>query len=524
MSDKNFLPTCSASSLPIVNFYNIGMAGLSFQGAQEVNKAFALSELRLHEYDCRKAIDFAWNQRNNGNSPVASVPLTKCEPDLVALGEQFIQKNIIVKKRSTDPRYGRFWYFIRDTYANRHDLISDDVLWQRYCDHVFDNIEDATWDNEAALKRGFRRMLHKIPPLEKSGLDVVEPTEVMALDSKFDLKSCTLNSKIAHPRGIFNTASIPLNLLTECDETPAFDALLRDCFGSDVTMIHRAMEMIGALISPVKLKQSIFVFQGVGNGGKTRLARLIVTHILKRNGVFVGSDFSDLADDDLKRADNPYSLVFLRDSVDKVVAPKQRSFLKSYGDAGYDDAEPTYKVLICTNNAIYTGENGFVEKPLLNRVVVLSFPKEMDNDDPIVANFEELHLEKELPAIVLGCLRAYSAVLRNGGHFSGSCELNAVVEPNGEITQQEEPRSDIKATVKKVLDRCFEPCNEADSEMTTTKILQIVQSFDRSLQASPECVGRILKEHYGDRLVSRRMAAGMCYGLRFRESPNSDRG
>ena len=524
MHDKNEILSVNAGYVPTFNLSNIGLAGLSLQGAQEVNKAFVLSEMRLREYDYKKGIDFIWNQRNNGNSPVASVPLTKCEPDLVALGDQFIQQNVIVKKRSTDPRYGQYQYFGRDNDLNRHVVMTDSVLWQRYCNHVFDNIDDVTWDNEAVLKRGFRRMLHKIPLLEKSGLDVVKPTEVMALDSKFDLMSGTFYSKIAHLRGIFNTASIPLNLLNGCDETPAFDAFLRDCFGENETMIQRAMEMIGALISPVKSKQSLFVFQGVGNGGKTRLARLVVNRILKRYGVFVGSDFSDLADDDLKRADSPYSLVFIRDSVDKAVAPKQRSFLKSYGDAGYDDAEPTYKLLICTNNAICTGENGFVEKPLLNRVVVLSFPKAMDNDDPIVANFEELYLEKELPAIVLGCLHAYSAVLRNGGQFSGFCELNSVVEPNGEITQQEEPRSNIKATVKQVLDRCFEPCNEADSEMTTTKILQIVQSFDRSLQASPECVGRILKEHYGDRLVSRRMAAGMCYGLRFRESPNSDRG
>lgn len=504
---------------PQLAFYNIWEAGISKTGAQDVNKALVLSSIRLREHDYRKAIDYSWEQRKNANNPATSVPLTGRAPDLAALEDMFRQKQCVVKKRSLDPMRGRWQYFSRDTELNRYVPKDESILMQEYAEFVYDSTEDPNWNNEAAVKNSFQRLLRKIPRLEDTKMDVLEPHKILALNGCFDLKTGIFSPPRPHLRGLFNTASIPLNLATGYN-TPAFDALLADCFAGDEILMQRATEMIGALISPVKTKRSIFIFQGVGNGGKTRLARLVTRRILRGAGVFVGSDFSDLADENLKRADTPYSLVFIRDSVDKTVAPKQRSFLKSYGDSGYDEEEPTYKILVCTNHAICTGDNGYVEKPLKNRCVVLSFPREMDNSNPLVENFEELYLDKELPAIVFACLRAYSNVLRNGGQFSGSCELNAVVEPNEETTPQEVPKADDKDSLEHLLDRCFEPCAEADKAMNSGRILQILQSVDPSLQVSAEALGSVIKEHFRDSYNAKRTSAGMVYNLRVREDVN----
>lgn len=490
--------------------------GLTSAGMHEAAKHYLLSRIDLDKHNATKAIDHYWDQQQNGSAPNASIPLAGRAPDLVALGKKFIADFSIVKKSAFDPRRGRFVHFVRDKRLNRHVHVSEDVLKQMFYDFVFDNIDDLAWDDESAMRRAFRRMLHAIPLLSETHMTVLEPTKIVALDSVFDLKTGTLIPEIQYPQGLFNTSSIPIKLLSGTYEHPAFDAVLTDCFDVDAILKQRAKELIGKLLSPMKSKSSIIVFQGVGNAGKTRLARLVVRHILHGAGVFIGNDFSDLGDDALKIADNSYSLVFIRDSVDKAISPKQRSYLKSYGDAGYDDGEPTYQLLICTNNELYTGDNGFVEKPLLNRCVVLSFPKAMDSTNPLVEHFEELHMESELPSIVMSCLKAYSEVLQRGGQFSGSCELNAVVEPNGEAAPQEAPMPDSKVTLEQLLDRCFELCDEADPAMTSTAILEHLQSLDPTLQASPETMGRVVRDHFGAPLVPKRLSAGMCYNLRRR--------
>lgn len=522
MYAQNNIQPYGAGYVPAFNPYNTGLAGLSLQGAQEVNKALALSEIRLREHDAKQAIDFTWHQREQEGNPTTSIPAVGRPPDLAALSSSFVAEKQLVKKRSANPQFGRWRYYERDQELNRHLPCEEKMLLDEYFEYVFDHAEDPNWDNEAALKKSFSRMLHSVPRIEESGMIILKPTQVLARDCCFDLISGIFTPNPVHPSGIFNTASVPLDLLNGLDETPAFDALLRDCFAGDMLLIRRAMEMIGALISPIKVKRSIFIFQGVGNGGKTRLARLVVQHILQGYGVYIGNDFSDLADEELKKAHTPFSLVYIRDSVDKTIAPKQRSYLKSYGDSGYNANEPTYKILLCTNHAIYTGDNGHVEKPFLNRCIVLSFPKEMDMTDPMVENFEELHLEKELPSIVLNCLRAYSRVFQNKGLFSGNCQLNDVIEANTALSATIPPND--ASNLGEILLRALEPINNSEPSMTTGKILEWLQSNHPELQASPETIGRALRERFGENVVSKRTSAGMCYGLRFREPSSSDMG
>ena len=158
-----------------------------------------------------------------------------------------------------------------------------------------------------------------------------------------------------------------------------FDEILDDVFDSDMEKINLLYQILGAIMSNISLKH-IFVFQGKSGGGKTTLTD-IICEIVGTDKCYPIFDLSNLRDCTPEEL-NSYKLVVVKDAADKAITPKQLILLKNFADGAQQSSLSNFKVIINTNNSVYTfkdSETGVkrLNKALANRLVVLPFEKVM---------------------------------------------------------------------------------------------------------------------------------------------------
>lgn len=509
--------------------YNaIASAGLDINSARKINQAMIMSNLKIEEWKKLHALELEYEHKRkliNQSSVVrteGSVDIVNKSADLLNLAKQFIDEFAIVKVRSSISSTG--WkYMIRDKDDNRHISKSDSQLFNCFVDYVYDNISDDVEIEDTKLKKNWTRAAHKILPLNKSSLKILKNEEIMFANGVYDNKQGTFRL-LKDDAKYYNRFSLLFDFKYPFKEPEVFNLMLRDMFNGDYGFIHLSYEIIGALISSTVPLKSIFVFQGKSNGGKTRLANIVI-RILNGIGVYSCNDINDITDDWIQKNAQNYRLLYIKDSVDKKMTPNQRSNLKGFADGGNLENDATFKILICSNHKIHTAKDkSIVEKALQNRFVVLPFPKPMDNTDERVANFESYYFKDELNDIVLKSLLAFKGVLDNGGKFSLDIPINSCVEDDYEeisefdseiITIDYTPIPADRAQIINILEQCFTLVPKADSNMTTSVIISVIKAVDPQLEITPEVLGNTLSQHYGEKLETGRNAKGKFYNLAF---------
>ena len=507
-----------------VSLQQIAEVGLKLEAAHDLNKKMVehsvdLQNLYLknmenerHQFEIKriKALDFSPQNSsagaNNGGDEVALIAPKKI--DWRELITSFIIEKSLVKERFNSSQN----FLIRDSDCNRHVVINVQDLQYEFNDFV-DNQYGLEVDySEIKLNKAFRQMLRQIPSVEKADLIKLSENELMFANGYLNLVSNKFYP--LDDRKYFNKFSILTDYNSTAPNPDVFDAVLDDMFKGKEDSIYLAYQLIGALISPVSTLKRIYVFQGVSNGGKTRLANVIY-RLLNGEGIFTFNTVSDITTDELIKQSYSFRLAYIKDCSRHKLKDKQVSYLKSYADGGHLQNSATFKILICTNSPIVTGDNGFLAESLRNRFVTLPFPAAMDNASVEVANFEEYYFEKEKDGIIKKALEAFSEVLQSGGKFAVDYPINAVVEAiseedGDEVGQLSAPNAKIKQVVEENFD-FTEDCNLSAKEVFT----QLNDILPNAVK-DPASMGRKLANIFGDDLKSRRTNECTFYNLDYK--------
>jgi len=348
------------------------------------------------------------------------------QTDWRTLVNSFISQNMLVWERINGVKIT--WK--KDSENNRHIAIDDDELKMDFIEFVEDQCENF-YASEAELNRAFKTLKYKIPPLKKSGLTMLDKNQLPFANGYLDIKSGTFTAMTADDRH-FNRFAMPYAYDPLAKNPDAFDEMLADMFDNDEAKIHLAYQLIGAMISSVATLKKIYVFQGVSHGGKTRLANIII-RLIDEDEVHSSNTLSEITGNDFSKKTHNIRLTYIKDCSKRVLGESQAANLKSYADGGQLKNSVRFKILICTNHKITSGNNDFLDPSLRNRFVVLPFAKEMDNTSESVANFEDYYFSQERDGIVNKALAAFQEVLQSGGRFSQDYSINEIVEANSEI-------------------------------------------------------------------------------------------
>lgn len=194
-------------------------------------------------------------------------------------------------------------------------------------------------------------------------------------------------------------------------------------------------------------------------------------------------------------------LIYIDEASDKKILPAQASTLKTIAN-GCRRA----KILIGTNHALYTGDNGFVELALLNRFAVLPFEKPMENTDPNVSAFEDVFFEAEKNSIIKKSLLRFRNMLARG-FFCKEFPLNDVITVEKTIDEKDEQ-------LRNFLFGNYEITSAIMPETTADSIAAQVNRVLRGVVKNNASLGKKLSEIYGDKLQSQHLSRGMAYNLR----------
>ena len=211
---------------------------------------------------------------------------------------------------------------------------------------------------EATIERMYRQLTYNVPYLkaliESQKLRKCNEYELVFLNGILDLKSGEFT--VSDTTDVFNTYSLPYNWREDVGEPEVFDALLDDCFGKNEQKKQLQYEYIGAILSGIPIIKKIFVNQGVSNGGKSRLHRIIAS-LVSEIDVRQLDCLSDLVDLPSNEKLSDARLIVIDEMPNKRLSPNQVSTLKKYANG-----EKHVRILINTNNAIFTEKDGSIEK------------------------------------------------------------------------------------------------------------------------------------------------------------------
>ena len=337
-----------------------------------------------------------------------------------------------------------------------------------------------------------------IPALQMSNVIRVSDTQLVFFDGIYDLNSGEF--KFFNGTKIFNEVSFLMNWSQTGEETPVFDALLADIFDGDESKINLIYEFIGAMLSTVVTLKKIFIFQGVSQAGKSRLARIVCALFDEGEVVFLDK-LSEINQDYVQKNLSNCRLIYIDEASDKKILPAQASTLKTIA-SGCRRA----KILIGTNHALYTGNDGFVEPALLNRFAVLPFEKAMTNTDPNVSAFEDVFFEKEKNSIIKKSLLRFQRMFSRG-LFCRNFAINEVITVEKNFDEKDEQ-------LRNFLLENYEITSEVIPETTAQNIAMQVNLILPGVVKNNATLGKKLAEIYGDKLQSQHLSRGMAYNLR----------
>lgn len=222
-----------------------------------------------------------------------------------------------------------------------------------------------------------------------------------------------------------------------------FDKILNDVFDGDMDKICLLYQILGAIMSNISLKH-IFVFQGRHNCGKTTLTDILSAIIGsdKCQSVDDWSNLSDYTQEDL----NACKLVVVTDASDRPITPKQLSLLKNFADGTQSRDSRNFKLIINTNNAVYTDKDSdtgmkHLSNALASRLVVLPFEKEMSKTYSKVdcEDYMEHLLSKERERIISTAFVMFSQYYAKGENnrpiyqFCHEFRVNEVIDDAKEV-------------------------------------------------------------------------------------------
>ncbi len=516
-----------------VNFIpaeNIPLVGVSIEQSQRLNyeyemarieiaKASARNQMRIEEYREKRLIDYAISIKRKELQPVTCEDtLTNNTTDVIfkgntsndALIQGFIQERLIVKLRQKNTTRNKFFFMKYDSDAFRHVVYEEADMrldFQEYC-YELDG-KDLT---NADTNMLFHKLKHAIPLPENSGLTVLEDHQIMFSNGYFDISEDRFYP--TNPKGYYNKFSMNYEYIEKAEEPKVFDLMLNVIFENDQELVHLAYQYIGALLSPKQLLKKVYVFQGKSNGGKSRLAN-IITDLIGKFDCLETPDLADITQPQMRNELDAARLIHIKDAADKAITKKQMSYIKSLADGN----DSLYKILLCTNHKLFSGDDGRLEAALINRIVVLPFAKPMPTDNDEINNFELKYLPTEKYGIVRKALHAFSEVLNNGGRFSISTPVNECIEDDSvdaedtSLCSMQTMCSDDDK-VKSILEELFEPTEETDKMMTMEEILDIARKEYPDFSMTKPVLGKALKNCFGEEMIVKRNGSGKLYALR----------
>ena len=504
---------------PSMCFYpqNIQCAGVNLQQAQNLNFLFLRNQLEIEKKRQEKILDFeysvAMKDLNKSESIISNAVMRNDSPQnknngIDTLIKDFMQKNLLVKRRNRLQK-SNTEILIRNEELFRHVPIEEKNLRETFNEFLLDSFSIDADIPQKFFDRAWMRLKSNIPFIEKFTFDIVSPYQLVFLDGILDLNSTTF-SPFDTQRCFFNDFSIPFNF-SETMKPPftdmlVFDKVLADMFNDNQEKIRLAYEFIGAILSSVPNLKKIYVLQGVSNGGKTRLAQ-IISRLLQKEDLIELDTLSDITQDYVHRQLKQCRLIYIDEAADKKIVSCQASALKTIANGCGN-----VKILISTNNALYTGNNGFLEPALLNRFAVLPFEDTMKNSDPQVSAFEDMYLERESIFIIKKALENFMNVLHNNMNFSIEFPINAVTCQNN--SQISNPTYDELATILK---NNYELVDYIVKETTTESVFRDCNSKTPSLVPNTAILGKIIKKVFGDKLKTQHLSNGMAYNLRVKK-------
>ncbi len=445
--------------------------------------------------------------------------------DWKKLEDSFATKYSIVKIRVQGKADWTYAFLDRDD--NQHVIVEDTYIKNEYLSYIDEQLADSINFPQVHFNRSAQRLLHNIPRLEKSDLIQLQPQQVMMNNGFLDLNTFKFTRIAPEDRhNFFTLFSLDINFNPNMPNPDAFDALLLDALGSQEA-VTLAYEQIGAILTPVTTIKKIFAFQGKSQGGKTRLSN-IITRLMPSNDTKVLNNLSEISDD--KPLDTLVRLIYIKEVGKNKLPAKQITKLKAFADGSDLREANAFKILLNTNYPIVTGNNLSLEPALVNRLSILPFPKTMDNVDPAVASFEDVHFEQEKTAIILKALLAFSKVLKNKNQFSSQFEPNICIEDDGQPIShslsdtERQTFSDILQTLKKnaqpkisqLFDEYFQIVENVNPEMTTNVIFQAISKTLPNALRDSASTGKRLNQHFGEKLKTNRNNQGdTCYNLVF---------
>lgn len=491
--------------------YEIRQCGVSISDAQKLNYQECLNTLALEkkreEYDLKleyeEKIQKIRNQQilpqvsSNNVNDVEQSMMERRASNMKQLVEKFIEIKSLVKVRGKGSKNSR-GFFIRDEELNCHKFIEDKDLKYLLDEFIFSNVEIEEDIPQKNLDRAWGHLQFMVPFLQQSTLRTISDVQVVFLDGVYNLT--TGNFTPLGDEKIFNDISIPVNWSNTINEPVIFEAFLSDIFKGDQSKMVLAYEFIGSILSSVPLPKKVYVFQGVSQAGKSRLAWIICSLFNEDDVVFLNK-LSDITQDRVEKELSNCRLIYIDEASNKKILPSQASMLKTIAN-GCRRA----KILISTNHALYTGDNGFVEQALLNRFAILPFMEPMDNVDPNVTAFEDVYLKNEKNAIIKKALQFFQGVVARG-NFSHSFPVN-------EVVSDDEKSDNVLERLREYLTNNYEITSEIIPETTTEFIAQDVNRELPGIIKSNSVLGKRLSEIYGTELKSQHLSLGMVYNLR----------
>ena len=344
--------------------------------------------------------------------------------------EQFINKN------KQDYQYEIMRKFISSTPVrtrNRHIYIYNGMFY-----------ESVTKDRVSQLiVREFRNIIKSKTSKFLGGIVeylFFEPDIVM--EDKFikkdiiSFKNGVLDIKTGklynHSPDFITTYGIMANYM-EINEThtPIFDAFLNQITGGDLILQERILQIMGYCITPDIGAKKIFLFQGIGDSGKSLLCKLL-------QKLFSSSAYFPMKAANLKSrfalADLfGRTLAVCNDMPSEPLDIKATSILKELSgndtvssDVKYESSivfENTAKIILVSNHSVVTKTS---DKAFYNRIVTVPFkytvPKSEQNPNLIH------QLTAEFDGIATKIINAYFRLVRANYVFSGEYPINEVVD------------------------------------------------------------------------------------------------
>lgn len=439
------------------------------------------------------------------------------------LRRDFINEYVIVKDRVSST----VLTWIRERDSNRHIPTSDAELKNLFREFVEDKMGWEFEFSEKEFDRESKKLIRQIPMLSQSDVKKLAETVLAFENGYFDIIAKDFDP-VRRENKVFNKFSILYGFNPKAPNPDAFDAVLYDMFDGNESLMALAYEMIGAMISPVSTLKRIYVFQGVSHGGKTRLSNILL-RLIDENDVYSFNTVSDITNEEFVKKSHSCRLVYIKDCSRHKLKDKQISYLKSFADGGRLSNSAVFKILICTNYKIVTGDDDFLEPALKNRFQTLQFPKPMDNTDEKVMFFEEHFFEQEKAGIVKKALEAFHNVMVNGGRFSYDFPINECVEATNaeeQLTKAEKSRVETELQqerkvaenkIEQVVNKLFIFTGEK-CELSAQEVFQTLNRCLPNEIKDSASMGRKMTQIFNGKFKTNRKSDGTFYNLQYRNA------